>query len=389
MNRCSASFLNNFYRYSSARGVKDPVSLSNAFHSFIFCSHRQACNLFFTPIQRVFHWSPRATRYAKLGSVFGLFWNAFHPQSVHCLETRAPSWETTAHPSLPMKDHELLLLQKQENTEAYLNKLVDLLVSTGGHRKWPVEIQKFLEAFEGLQDLLDMLLQKSEYNNQDEYRYIFVIGKENFDVLYQIAKDKGLQFHWGCEERSIFFNVLTDKEGYSERIRQTQTSRVYNMLRINPSLAGATNDQGKSALFLATEQGFTRHAKMILQTLENEKIQLSPEELWMERALLDDTDFQNEDFLALPPHQREDIYRFANIHGGLGMVLRLNRLGMKDLKSHYEPKFMRMFSASMDARHRQQVLEQFLTDLRKEGRLMTPEEFEIFQNNNLFLVRLF
>lgn len=385
MNKCNARFSKNFSGASFARIVNDPASLSREFHSFIFCRYRQACNLSSIPVQRVSYWGPRATRYVKLGSVFGLFWNVFHPQSAHCLEIRSPSWETKAAPSRPMKDDELLLLQKQENTEAYLNKLVDLLFCAGGHQKWPVEIQEFLESFEGLQDLLDMLLQKSEYQNQDQYRYIFVIGKENFDVLYRIAKDRGLQFRWRGEERSVFFNVLTDGEdgeGDSERLRQSQISRVYNMLRMNPSLANALNDQGESALCLATERGFTRHAKMILQTLENEKIPLSPQEVWMERAVLDDTDFLNEDFLALPSHKKEDIYRFANIHGSLKMVLRLNRLGMKDSKPVYEPKFMRMFSSSMDARQKQQVLEKFLTDLRKEGRLMTSEEFEDFQKQH-------
>lgn len=303
-------------------------------------------------------------------------------QSLHRLQTSAK--EEKALPSRPLNEEDLALLKERSRSPEYFTKLANLLVSNGGNFQWPSEIEQFLQNFDGLQTLLDTLL-------QEEHRYskaVFSIGKDNFDTLYGIAIQRKMHFNWGSDgiDTTLFLEQI--KYGlWTEMQRPKQSDHeTYILLKINPSLAQSVTDQGKSAFTFAMETGATRAAKEILKAMEGKGYQLSIEERWMRMALLDDSSFSDRDFKGLSQEARESFYQMANIHDSGNIVARLNVLGMRNGKTTYTPPWdLQLLSESMDTLQAWETIGNFLIEQRRNGCLLTSEEFKELESKQTAL----
>lgn len=110
----------------------------------------------------------------------------------------------------------------------------------------------------------------------------------------------------------------------------------------------------------------------ILSAMESHGV--LPEELpWIKKAFNNDSEFSEEAFLQLPQELKIQLYFIANVLGHEALIKKLNALGMKE-----DPLFVpspSTFAINVDNMAAKSALQDFLGNLRKEGLLLTSDEF--------------
>jgi hypothetical protein len=103
---------------------------------------------------------------------------------------------------------------------------------------------------------------------------------------------------------------------------------------------------------------------------------------WIKKAFNNDCEFSEEAFLQLPQELKIQLYFIANVLGHEALVEKLNTLGMKE-----DPLFVpspSTFALNMDAMTAKTTLQDFLRNLRRDGLLLTANEFNA-RDTSLYL----
>lgn len=283
-------------------------------------------------------------------------------------------WEPldTCKSSLSQEESEFL--KNCTTSKKDLFKLQEMMIQRKYAReRWPEDLCVFLNRYEGLQELVNLLLQSDK---------IFEMKKHTFDALYQIAKSREIAFSWGDREENVFLNRL-ECSREEEMWNQQPECGVYMMLRMNPSLAFFKGLDNKSAFSLAVEKGCTKTARMILSVMEQQSsskdVMFTQTDFWNQVAIMDSIEFEDQVFSALSKEMQEHVYRMANVHQATCLVEKLNRLGMKGRCAVKDPYPCDVLNKAMDVVQAKETLFLFLHDLRNKNLLMLENEFDAYQ----------
>jgi len=144
-------------------------------------------------------------------------------------------------------------------------------------------------------------------------------------------------------------------------------SLVQTLLAIDPSVV-------KRADFIkAVLGGHEAEGKLLLQALKGQNVKESLTDKWIRRAFLNKSDFNNVEFLKLPPELQQKVYQIANIYIHKPLLQKLRSLG--SYEKPVEPQWVNPIGPDMDAIDIEESLDKFLKNLRRKGCLLTEEEF--------------
>lgn len=152
------------------------------------------------------------------------------------------------------------------------------------------------------------------------------------------------------------------------------------MLELDPSVVEQIQGQTKSAFVEAALNGHKEEADILINAMEKRNSLLSPEEVWIKRALKNDCVFCDEEFTQLDPQLKIKIFFVANACANENIVKKLKSLGMNELPLFWPGPHI--FACNMDIVTARNVMENFLKDLKREGLLLTEEEFSKLDENN-------
>jgi len=116
-----------------------------------------------------------------------------------------------------------------------------------------------------------------------------------------------------------------------------------------------------------------KEVELLLAAIEKYGIELSPDEIWIKRAVKNDCAFADEEFTSLDQDMQKQVYFVANAFTNYALVDRLKALGMAE-----EPRFSNgpyLFAYNMDVVSVKKRVNDFLISLRQAGQLMTQDEF--------------
>jgi hypothetical protein len=145
------------------------------------------------------------------------------------------------------------------------------------------------------------------------------------------------------------------------------------LLKVDPSLIQKPEGQKISFYANALLRGQMEEALFLLQTMHSERIELTAADQWMQKASMNDCNFTNEEFTQLPTELQRQVYQIANIYVHKELLERLRTLGLYENPA--PPEEAALFSVNMDAIDVEKTLRGFLIGLRKEGLLLTRDEF--------------
>lgn len=149
---------------------------------------------------------------------------------------------------------------------------------------------------------------------------------------------------------------------------QTSLEQIY---RPNKYERQGTRKEFVEALLRGSKE--KRFATCLLSLVEKQKIKLFAKEKWFKKAFLDHSKFSVEKFSALDDQQKKEIYFVANAFGSEKVVKKLKPL-FENQRRLFQPG-RSLFVADMDVMTAKETVKNFLVNLRKEGSLLTEEEF--------------
>src|SRR5208282_3095234 len=126
----------------------------------------------------------------------------------------------------------------------------------------------------------------------------------------------------------------------------------------------------KSALTKALQDGNGKAAQKLIDARGS--AEFTEEESWQIKVFKN-VDFSDEEFRSLPPRTQNLVYRTANYFNKIRLVGRLNTL--RKFTADAPIKSPSILSPYMDIATIEQTVGSWLNDLRKQGRLLTEEEF--------------
>jgi hypothetical protein len=145
------------------------------------------------------------------------------------------------------------------------------------------------------------------------------------------------------------------------------------LLQIRPEAICQTVEQEVSFYSQAMLQGHVLKAHFFLQAMNKCHIGLTEADLWIQRAMKNDCNFTQEDFLTLTIGLCQQMYQVANMHVKMECVQKLRDYGMRE--SAMPAEGLALFSCTMDVIDVSKTLIGFLRELRGKGLLLTKEEF--------------
>lgn len=199
---------------------------------------------------------------------------------------------------------------------------------------------------------------------------IYTLHSDRILELLQIIKEKNIRInlHDRNAEGETLFTLLAAK-GYPQIIKA--------LIELDPSVLEQTSEQTPSAFIKAVLSSISE-VDLFLTAMETHNISLSLEELWIKRVFKKELTFFDEAFTQLDQELKIKVFFVANALAGCEDVVRkLKLLGMHtaplfDPRPH--PGFS-IFAFNMDRATANSVLEGFLKGLRRDGLLLTEEEF--------------
>ncbi|MDF2549052.1 MAG: hypothetical protein K0S07_119 [Chlamydiales bacterium] len=148
---------------------------------------------------------------------------------------------------------------------------------------------------------------------------------------------------------------------------------VEELLSQDPSVIEQAQSQEVSLFVDAVLNKRKELANVLLNAMERHNIQLTEEEIWVNKAFKNDTNFSSAEFNPLDPELKAKLYYVANAFFNDEIVNKLKRLGMEE-----PPLFLpglSIFPPDMGYVQSKDAIQNFLRDLRREGNLLTEEEF--------------
>lgn len=186
------------------------------------------------------------------------------------------------------------------------------------------------------------------------------------------------------KEKNIPIN-LHDKNATGETLFTLWAGKGYSkiieiILELDPSVIEQTQGQKKSALIEAALTGSKEEADLLVNAMEKKNIQLSPEEAWIKRAFKNDNTFSEEEFTKLDQELKIKVFFVANAFANEDVVKKLKTLGMDEAPLFWPGPDI--FANNMDIVTTRNIMENFLKGLKKDGLLLTEEEFSNLDKGN-------
>jgi|GEM_PF-1787958 hypothetical protein len=142
----------------------------------------------------------------------------------------------------------------------------------------------------------------------------------------------------------------------------------------------------KSDLSKALQSRDIEGAQEIIKQTYSMGRQISLAEHWQIKVF-QNSDFSDEEFLSLSPETKSLVYRTANHFNKVALVGRLHFLGMTP--PEYPIESLDLIHQYMDSALVSKTIIDFLINLRREGRLLTQEEFDNELDNSYIKKRDF
>lgn len=146
------------------------------------------------------------------------------------------------------------------------------------------------------------------------------------------------------------------------------------ILELDPSVIEQTKKRKESLFVEVALSGSKEEANLLLAAMKSRNIALSPEEEWINRALNNDCEFSDEAFKKLGQELMNKVFYVANAFANEALVKKLKSLGMED-----KPIFWpgpSIIARNMDVVTARNTIGGFLSQLKKEGLLLTEAEFK-------------
>lgn len=204
-------------------------------------------------------------------------------------------------------------------------------------------------------------------NDQDRLPLHTINKKSLFWEILELAQSNSLTI----DLRTI--DPVTRETLFSKWAGTGDVKLTQALLKLDPSVIRQTEGREESFFMRAVLGGFTEEAQLLLQAMQENLIQLTPADRWIQKAFTNDCHFTQEEFLQLPIELRKKIFKVANTFIHKEFLQKLRDFGMHQPPA--QPEGAALFSYNMDALDVERTLQTFLSTLRKEGLLLTKEEF--------------
>ena len=179
------------------------------------------------------------------------------------------------------------------------------------------------------------------------------------------------------KEKNIPIN-LNAKTAYGKTLFTLWAGRGYQkitklLLEIDPSVIEQIQGLERSPFVEAALKSSKTEADLLLNAIEARNIILTPEEAWIKKAVTNDCAFSEEEFNNLDHELKIKIFYVANAFASVDLVKKLKTLGMEEAPLFWPGPDI--FANNMDLVTARNVMKSFLKGLKKEGLLLTHEEF--------------
>jgi len=206
--------------------------------------------------------------------------------------------------------------------------------------------------------------------------WIFTLNEKSFSEMLRLAKTGEIVIDLQTKD------PVSQKTLFTKWAGQGYKYVTESMLQLDPTAALQTDAQGDTPFAKAVltgvqeEADVQEEAEMLLAAMKEQGVVLSEKDVWICRAFTGDCGFEDAAFTTLDPELKSLIYRVANMYMREALVMKLNGLGM----GSQEPLWfahpgLDVVAPNMDCITARESIQAFLTDLRRQGLLMTKEEF--------------
>lgn len=152
------------------------------------------------------------------------------------------------------------------------------------------------------------------------------------------------------------------------------------LLELDPCVIDQVQGFKNSPFIKAVLQRNEEEAELLLNAMSNRGINPSHEEKWIVRAFKNICAFSDEKFTKLDEDLKIKIYFVANAYGHEKLVKKLKPLGMETVPVFGQ--FPNFLASNMDIITARTAMDAYLKGLRKDGQLLTAEEFSKFDKND-------
>ena len=145
------------------------------------------------------------------------------------------------------------------------------------------------------------------------------------------------------------------------------------LLEYDPPAIHQVKGKEVSILEKVLLQGTVKAVTALLQAIRSQNVELSDTDQWLCKAFTGECNFSKEEFLSLPEALQKKVSQVANTYIQNEFVRKLRNCGM--MREPVPPTGMDIVSYNMDAIDVENSIDRFLSDLRKEGKLLSQDEF--------------
>lgn len=196
---------------------------------------------------------------------------------------------------------------------------------------------------------------------------LHTINRDSLQDVIEIAKEMNVRLDLHAP------NPVTGETLFSQWAGRGEVMLVRALLEIDPSAIRQTINREVSFVAQAILRGKAEEAALLLSAMKEQNIELSDTDRWIVKAFRNECSFTEEEFIHLPIHLKKQIYQIANVYIHKQLLQKLRELGMVEPPA--EPERAAIISYNMDAIAVEETLRGFLMGLRKDGLLLTQEEF--------------
>lgn len=149
---------------------------------------------------------------------------------------------------------------------------------------------------------------------------------------------------------------------------------LHGILKLDPQALCQASSSSKSFYCQAVLHQAKKIATLVLRITQENSVNLTEADRWLQRASNNDLLFEEKEFTALPPKLQRYIYKVANLYDHESFVSKLNKLGM--LQDTFYINRISGLAPNMDIVTIRDRIWSYLRTLRSQGRLLTYSEYK-------------
>jgi hypothetical protein len=203
--------------------------------------------------------------------------------------------------------------------------------------------------------------------NGDGRLPLHTVNKSSLLEILELARSNHVAINLGTVD------PITHKTLFSKWAGAGDVELTRALLAIDPSAIQQTEGREESFFMRAVLGGFAEEAQLLFQAMQAQGIAPTQTDQWIQKAFTNDCNFTNEEFLQLSIELRQKMFKIANICIHKECLQKLRDFGMRQPPA--QPEGAALFSYNMDAIDVEETLQTFLGNLRRDGLLLTKEEF--------------